>query len=118
MSSHQVKSNKLNMREPRKRSVVRGQVTGLIENGYLTSTQPRIRMVKSVAEKMVTIAREGKTFLTVRKLSRIVPYDRVLFDKLYQIAAGYVGRPGGYTRTFKLGTRLSDTAKLARLSWT
>ena len=77
-----------------------------------------MKQVQSMAEKMVTIARKGYDFNTIRRLRKELPYDYDAVVKLIkEIAPKYVDRPGGYTRVIPLGMRVSDTATIARLEW-
>jgi large subunit ribosomal protein L17 len=89
-----------------------------INNGKLISTKARVREVKRLIEKLVTVAREGKNFNVIRKVSQKLPYDKgAVYRLIEDIAPRYVGRPGGYTRALSLGTRVSDTAPIAVLTW-
>jgi len=109
---------KLNRRPAHRRAMLRNQVMTLILYGSLTSTKPRIKEVRRLAEKMVTIARQGNTFHARRRARMILPYSEEALDKLFtQIAPKYVQRPGGYTRFVPLGQRVSDTAPMAKLTW-
>ena len=75
-------------------------------------------MVQQFTEKLVTVARKGNDFNTIRRIKQLLPYDDKAAKKLIQeIAPKYVDRPGGYTRVIPLGRRASDTATIARLEW-
>jgi large subunit ribosomal protein L17 len=74
--------------------------------------------VRRLIEKVVTIARVGYEFNTIRRVRQLLPYDMEMVRKLIkEVAPLYVGRPGGYTRVVRLGRRSSDTAYIARLEW-
>jgi ribosomal protein L17 len=74
--------------------------------------------VQRFVEKLVTIARRGWDFNTIRRLKRELPYSDSAVKKLVkERAAAYVGRPGGYTRVYRLGRRKSDTSPIAVLKW-
>lgn len=115
---HQVDRKKLNMAAPHRRACMRNWVIQLINNGSLTTTKVRIKEVRRLAEKVVTIARKGNEFNVRRRLKSLLPYDDIALEKLVnEIAPQYVNRPGGYTRILSLGRRVSDTADMARLEW-
>jgi large subunit ribosomal protein L17 len=118
MANHQSGRKKLNMREDLRRSVLRNQAATFIKYGCLQSTRARVKEVQKMVEKLVTIARENQDFNTIRRVRKELPYDLAVVKKLvYELAPKYVSRPGGYTRVLLMGTRTSDTAKIARLEW-
>lgn len=115
---HQKAGKKLNMKEPHRRAVLRNQLITFILHGSVTSTKPRVKEVQRLAERLVTIARDGNTFNNRRRVKAMLPYKDDAIVKLFmEIAPRYVERPGGYTRVYKLGRRISDTAEIARLEW-
>lgn len=118
MASHQCGRRKLNMRSDERRAVIRNQAASFIKFGHLQSTRARVKAVQQFVEKLVTVARKGNDFSVIRKVKQALPYDDTVVKKLvYDLAPKYVDRPGGYTRVFLMGTRVSDTAKIARLEW-
>ncbi len=115
---HQSGRKKLNMKSSHRRSVLRNQVIHLITYGQLITTKPRVKEVKRLAEKVVTIARVGNTFNARRRVQALLPYKKEAVLKLFtEIAPRYTDRPGGYTRMIPLGRRQSDTAPIAKLEW-
>ena len=109
---------KLNLKPAHKRSLMRNQVIHFITYGHLVTTKPRIKEVRRLAEKLVTIARNGNTFNFRRRAKALLPYkDEALVKLFKEIAPKYTERPGGYTRIIPLGKRMSDTATIARLEW-
>lgn len=115
---HQVGRKKLNVKSSHKRSLLRNQAMLLIEQGHLTSTKARVKEVRKLVERLVTIARKGKTFNQYRRAHMLLPYKKETLDKLFtDVAPRYTERPGGYTRIISLGKRPSDTASIARIEW-
>ena len=115
---HQSGKKKLNLRSSHRKALIRNQVIHFIKHGVLQSTKPRVKEVQRVAEKIITVARNGWNFNTIRRVKQLLPYDAVVVEKLIkEIAPKYLTRPGGYTKTIPLGRRLSDTAPLLRLEW-
>ena len=116
--NHQVGRKKLNLRQGHRKALIRNQTIHLINYGCLQTTKASVKVVQQFAEKLVTIARNGYDFNTIRRVKQLIPYDNVAIKKLIQeIAPKYVSRPGGYTRVIPLGRRISDTATIARLEW-
>ena len=116
--NHQSGRKKLNLKSPHRVSLLRNQVIHLITYGKLRSTKVQVKQVQRLAEKVVTIAREGNTFNNRRRVQALLPYKQDAVIKLFsEIAPRYVDRPGGYTRVIPLGRRASDTATIAKLEW-
>lgn len=115
---HQNGKSKLNRRSPHRRAMLRNQVIHLITYGHLVTTKARVKEVKRIAERAVTIARNGNTFNVRRRILSMLPYKQEAIIKLVKdIAPRYTDRPGGYTRMIPMGRRPSDTAQIARLEW-
>jgi len=115
---HQSGRKKLNVSASHRRSLLRNQVIHLIEYGTLVTTKARVKEVKKLAERLVTVARKGNTFSVRRRAKMMLPYKDAALDKLFtEIAPKYTERPGGYTRIIPMGRRVSDTAPVARLEW-
>lgn len=115
---HQSGKVKLNLKSSHRKSMLRNQVIHLITYGHLVSTKASVKETQRLAEKLVTIAREGNNFNARRRAQAMLPYKQEALIKLFtEIAPKYVGRPGGYTRTIPMGRRMSDTAHIARLEW-
>lgn len=115
---HQKRRKKLNLKSAYRKAFLRNQVIHLIEYGSLTSTKANVKEVKRVAEKLVTVARQGKNFNAYRRVKSLLPYKESAIRKLFEtIAPNYTERPGGYIRIIPLGRRPSDTADIARIEW-
>jgi large subunit ribosomal protein L17 len=115
---HQNGRKKLNRKPAHRKALLRNQAIHLIMYGCLQTTTPRLKEVQRFTEKLVTIARKGGDFNTIRRIKQELPYNEVAVRKLIdEIAQKYVDRPGGYTRVIPLGRRMSDTAPVSRLEW-
>lgn len=115
---HQNGTPKLNMCEDHRRSVIRNQIISFVNNGVLQTTTARAKEIKRRVERLITIAREGSDFNIIRRITKELPYDKLAVKKLIMdIAPRYTERPGGYTRLYSLGKRMSDTAPISRLEW-
>lgn len=116
--NHQIKNKKLNLSSKHRKAFLRNQVLHFIKFGKLETTLARVKEVRRLVEKAVTIAKKGNEFNNRRKVIKMLPYDPDAVLKLFvEIAPNYVERLGGYTRINKLGVRLNDTAVIGLLTW-
>jgi len=88
----------------------------LIEEKRIVTTLSRAKAARSMAEKMVTLARRGGLAARRKAIAtlRWTPAVHVLFE---QIAPLCQDRSGGYTRIIQLGARRGDNAPMAILEW-
>lgn len=115
---HQNGRQKLNLKSGHRKALLRNQIIHFIRFGVLNTTKAHVKEVQRLVERIVTIARVGYDFNTIRRIKQLLPYDEAMVKKLIKdVAPKYVGRPGGYTRVLNLGRRASDTATIARLEW-
>ena len=115
---HQIGRKKLNVKPAHRRALLRNQVISLVTYGHLVTTKTRAKETQKLAEKIVTIARQGNNFNARRRVKQLLPYKEEAILKLFkEIAPKYINRPGGYTRLIPMGKRASDTATIARLEW-
>ena len=105
---------KLGRKTDHRLSMLRGQVTFLLEKGRLETTATRAKEVQSLAEKMITLGKKNTLASRRQALSFITKEDVVkkLFD---EIAPSFEGRCGGYTRVILTGPRRGDAAEMAIL---
>ncbi|MBQ2252958.1 MAG: 50S ribosomal protein L17 [Clostridia bacterium] len=105
-------TRKLGRPTAHRRSMLRGQVTYLLENGSLQTTVTRAKELRSLADKMITLGK--KNTLAARRQARAFITKEDVVKKLFDIIApSYEGRNGGYTRVLKLGPRRGDGAEMA-----
>ena len=98
------------------RLILANLATSLFEHGRITTTVPKAKELRAWIEPMVTRAKTDS--IHNRRLAFADLRDNGLVAKLYtEIAPKYVGRPGGYTRAFKLGPRQGDAAPMALLEF-
>ena len=84
------------------------------EDGKIVTTETRAKEVRSLAEKMITLAKRGDLHARKQVLAYITEEDVVtkLFDT---IAPKYAERNGGYTRIVKMGPRRGDAVEVVIL---
>jgi large subunit ribosomal protein L17 len=84
----------------------------LIEHKRIVTTQAKARALRVYVEPLITKAKENSTHQRRIVFSYLQDKEAVkeLFDT---VSAKVAGRPGGYTRIIKLGTRVGDNAEQA-----
>jgi large subunit ribosomal protein L17 len=86
--------------------------TALFEHGRITTTETRARLLRPLAEKLITKAKRGDLHNRREVLKRI--HDKSVVHTLFtEIAPSFADRPGGYTRITKVGPRKGDNAPMA-----
>ena len=93
-------------------AMLRAMVTFLLENGKIETTVTRAKEVRSLAEKMITIAKEP-TLHNKRQVFAFVTKESVCKKLFDEIAPKYESVNGGYTRIIKTGARRGDAAEMA-----
>ena len=113
---HQKKTVKLGRTAEHRKALLANQVCSLIEHQRIKTTLAKAKAVRPLAEKMVTLGKNGS--LHARRTALAVLRQKGAVKKLFEdIAPRSVSRNGGYTRIVKLGTRKSDSAPVAFIEW-
>jgi large subunit ribosomal protein L17 len=113
---HQKKTVRLGRKAEHRNALLANQVCNLIEHQRIKTTLAKAKAVRPVAERMVTLGKNGSiharrtAFATLRQKDAV----KKLFD---QIAPASTERNGGYTRIIRLGQRKSDSASMAFIEW-
>ncbi len=105
---------KLGRPSAQRKAMLRNLVTSLLEHGKIMTTNTRAKETQSIAEKMITLGKQGHLHARRQALSYITKEDVVkkLFD---EIAPKYNERNGGYTRILKIAPRRGDAAEVVLL---
>ncbi|GAB4320689.1 MAG: 50S ribosomal protein L17 [Candidatus Zixiibacteriota bacterium] len=111
---HMKRTKKLGRTPAHRRAMIANMATSLFRSYAVVTTTPKARVVRSAAEKLITLGKRGD--LHARRLAARQVNDRGVLKKLFEeIAPQFSTRPGGYTRIIKMGQRRGDGAELARL---
>ncbi len=95
-------------------ALYRCQVTALLAYEKLTTTEAKAKEVRSLAEKVITLGKDGSLASRRRVLAFIT--DKKVVEKLFnEIAPDYADRSGGYTRLVRLGPRPGDNAPIVQI---
>ncbi|WP_139905844.1 50S ribosomal protein L17 [Clostridium thermarum] len=105
---------KLGLPTDHRKAMLRNLVTSFLKHGKIETTVTRAKETRSLAEKMITLAKRGDLHARRQVLSFITEEDVVknLFDN---VAPKYAERKGGYTRMYKVGPRRGDGAEVVIL---
>jgi large subunit ribosomal protein L17 len=138
---HRVAHRKLGRKTEHRLALLRNLCTSLVTHERLITTLPKAKELRPFAERAITLGKRAlaaeapASALHNRRLAAAyfftgntnrVPdggYKRphaprtagvAALDKLFdELASRFAGRPGGYTRILKLGTRRGDGAEMA-----
>ncbi|MCH9054774.1 50S ribosomal protein L17 [Parathermosynechococcus lividus] len=109
---HQRRVPQLGLPADQRRALLRSLTTELIRHGRITTTKARAQAVRSEAERMITLAKDGSLAARRRALGYL--YDKQLVHALFaQATERYGDRNGGYTRIIRSVRRRGDNAELA-----
>ena len=122
---HRVAGRKLSRTSAHRKALRRNLVASLFEHGTVRTTLPRAKEVRSIAEKLITLAKQQTLHARRRAIALLQDRDIVKDDevagtvigKLFsEIAPRYADRPGGYTRIVRLAERrVGDGTQLVML---
>jgi large subunit ribosomal protein L17 len=111
---HKVAGRNLSRPTEHRWALYRNQVTSLLAHEKITTTEAKAREVRILAERMITLGKDGS--LASRREALAFITDKKVVNKLFtEIAPGYTDRSGGYTRLLKLGPRPGDNAPMVQI---
>lgn len=94
------------------RSMFANMTNDLILAGRITTTTPRAKALRSYAEKMITLGKNGS--LAARRRAFAFLRSKEAVTRLFaEVGPQFSERNGGYTRIMKLGNRPGDNASMA-----
>ena len=109
---HGVAGRKLGVTSTHRLAMFRNMAVALIKHEQITTTLPKAKELRPVAEKLITLGKRGG--LHARRQAYAQLRDDVIVNKLFStLADRYKARAGGYTRVLKAGMRHGDAADMA-----
>lgn len=109
---HRCRIPRLNKPADQRKALMRSLTTNLLREGRITTTKARAKAVRSTAEKMIGLAKDGS--LAARRQALGYVYDKQLVHALFeQVPGRYGSRSGGYTRILRTVPRRGDGAEMA-----
>ncbi|HAX02268.1 MAG: 50S ribosomal protein L17 [Tenericutes bacterium GWC2_34_14] len=110
--------SKLRRTSDQRKALLRDLVTDIIINERIVTTEAKAKELKKLADKMITLAKEG-TLASRRQAAETVRFEDVkegqnALQKLFsELGPRYQDRKGGYTRIIKTVPRRGDAAPMA-----
>lgn len=100
------------------RLILSNLATALFEHGRITTTEAKARVLRPVAEKLITKAKKAElgtvqSLHNRREVLKTIRDKSVVHALFTEIAPTFSERPGGYTRITKIGPRKGDNAPMA-----
>jgi large subunit ribosomal protein L17 len=109
---HLKQGRKLGRTTAHRKALIRNLATALLEHERITTTEPKAKELRRVAEKLVTLGKRGN--LHARRQALQTVQSNAVVQKLFnEIAPRFAERQGGYTRILRLGYRSGDAAAMA-----
>ncbi len=109
---HRKAKAKLGMRTAHREAMLRNMVTSLLEYESITTTDARAKVIRGLADKMITLGKRGDLHARRQAMQviRSKKVAQILFD---DIAPRFANREGGYVRVVKKGYRAGDCASMS-----
>lgn len=111
---HLKSGRKLNRTASHRKAMLANLAMSLLDKERVKTTVIKAKEVRSVVERLITFGKKG-TLHAIRIAAKTVKNKTILKKLFEDIAVGYKGRQGGYTRVVKLGARKGDKAEMAIL---
>ncbi|MEQ1859619.1 MAG: 50S ribosomal protein L17 [Chthoniobacteraceae bacterium] len=118
---HGRNTTKLGRTSEHKQALLANLACSLIEHHRIKTTVAKAKALRPYVEKLVTKARRGtlhdRRIVAGRLGNNSLRVEKVVRKLFTEIAPLNATRPGGYTRIYKLGPRLSDAAPMALIEF-
>jgi large subunit ribosomal protein L17 len=109
---HGLAGRKLGVTSSHRLAMFRNMAHALLKHEQITTTLPKAKELRPVAEKLITLGKRGG--LHARRQAYATLRDDVIVAKLFStLADRYKARAGGYTRVLRAGIRYGDAASMA-----
>ncbi len=111
---HRKSGRKLNRSSAHRKAMFANLACSLIKHEQIKTTLPKAKDLRSVVERLITLAKRGDLHARRQLLAKLP--DQAMVRKLIDVLAErYRDRPGGYTRVLKAGYRYGDCAAMAMI---
>ena len=111
---HGDKQNNLGRKKAHREALLSNLTCQLIQHKRIVTTLAKAKALRVYAEPLITKAKENTTHQ--RRVVFSYLQDKAAVTELFStISEKVAGRPGGYTRVIKLGTRPGDNAELGMI---
>ena len=111
---HGDKINNLGRTSSHRRALLSNLAAQLIQHKRIVTTLAKAKVLRTYIEPLITKSKENTTHQ--RRVVFSYLQDKEAITELFgNVATKVAGRPGGYTRIIKLGTRTGDAAETAMI---
>jgi len=117
MGKHGISLRKLGRDSAHRWAMLRTMADQLIQHERIETTVPKAKELRRVADKMITLGKEGTLSARRRAAKAILRTDASLIKLFGPLAERYEGRSGGYTRVTQTRIRVGDAAKMAYIEY-
>jgi len=100
---------KLSKKTSHRMLMLRNLVTSLLEHEQIKTTLPKARETARLAEKIITLGKNGDE-PSFRRATAFILKPQMVPKVFTSLRERYAARPGGYTRIHKFGNRPGDNA--------
>jgi len=114
---HSYFGRKLNRDVKERKALFRSLLAALILRGRIKTTVAKAKAIRSLAEKLVTAAKDG-SFAAVNQLSSFLVRKELIEKLRNDIAPRFTEKIGGYLRIIRLGQRIGDGSEQVIVEWT
>ena len=111
---HRNAGPKLNRSSSHRQAMGANLATALLTHGRIQTTAPKAKLARGIAEKAITLAKEGSLHSRRQAIALLRNKD-VTYHLFDVIGPAFADVQGGYTRTLKLGPRQGDAAPMVLL---
>ena len=109
---HKFGYKKLNRTSEHRKALIKNMLNALIKYEQITTTLPKAKVLKPVADKIITLGKHDNLHSTKTLMARL--QNITLTNKVKKtLSKRYKDRKGGYTRIIKAGYRYGDKAPVA-----
>jgi large subunit ribosomal protein L17 len=108
---HKKRGRQLGRDTQHRRALYRNLVTSLFDAERIETTEPKGKEIRSIADKMITLAKSG-TLADRRRAAAYVMRAEIVKKLFDEIAPRFAAVNGGYTRLVKTRVRRGDGAPM------
>lgn len=116
---HLKHKNQLGRKKEHRQAMMSNLTAALLTHGRIQTTLPKAKALRPFVERIITLAKRAhgaspERTLHFRRLAQSRVRDRAAVGLLFnERVQEFLSRDGGYTRIYKLGTRIGDAAEMA-----
>lgn len=106
-----VKKAKLGRKASNRKALMINQIRSLFESGYVVTTSPKAKVLKTNADSMIALGKKNKGMLSLRRELAVTLKSEKLVKKFME----YVEKAEAGVRIVKIGFRKGDNGEKSRV---